>query len=190
MMKRSDSGAQGALPSPPALARYQALCAKVDEFFARAMARHGAEMACGSGCHDCCHVQLTITAVEAAEIRAHLPELDDAARRRLVARAASPDPDRCVALEEDGRCAIYPARPLVCRSHGLPIRLRDPRGLPMIESCHRNFTTAGPAAADSAAVLDQTTLSTLLLAVDAAHAAERGDTPGTRLPLGEVVRQK
>src|SRR5439155_26416995 len=79
----------------------------------------------------------------------------------------------CPALDDGGRCSIYPVRPLVCRSHGLPIRLGPPGSLPVIQTCFKNFTAGFDALAPDH-VLDQTTLSTLLGAVDAAEAADAG----------------
>lgn len=154
---------------PRTVSRLEELTRKVDAFFARVAVRHGTDMQCETGCSDCCHVRLTITAVEAEGIRAHVTTWSDEQRRKL----AAPGPaDRCAALDAAGRCRIYLARPLVCRSHGVPVRLRR-GGLPVVESCHRNFTRTTP---DPDCVLDQETLSATLLAVDAAEARARAQT--------------
>jgi Fe-S-cluster containining protein len=149
------------------VSRLDELHAKVDAFFARVEARHGDDMQCRTGCADCCRVRLTVTSVEAAAIRALVAGWP-AARRRALAAATDDDAaedaaeDRCAALDEAGRCRIYAARPIVCRSHGVPVRMR--RGqLPVIEVCPRNFTRTEPA---PDCVLDQTTLSALTLAID------------------------
>nr|HEX4315728.1 YkgJ family cysteine cluster protein [Kofleriaceae bacterium] len=159
------------------MSRYHELAAKVDAFFARAEARHGADMQCGSGCSDCCHVRLTVTAVEAHAIADELAGWDGA-RRAALAATARASHDRCAALDAGGRCLIYAARPFVCRSHGAPVRLRE-RGLPVIQSCHRNFTRTEP---DADCVLDQTTLSALVLAVDR---DDGGD--GSRVDLAALL---
>lgn len=143
------------------MTRLEELTHKVDAFFARVALRHGDDMQCASGCSDCCRVRLTITGVEAAAIRAHVTTWPAEQRRALA--ATGPD-DRCAALDAAGRCRIYPVRPLVCRSHGVPIRLRR-GGLPVVEACPRNFTHTTP---DPDCVLDQATLSAVLLAVDLA----------------------
>ena len=141
------------------MSRLPELHAKVDAFFARVEARHGDDMRCHTGCSDCCHVRLTVTSVEAAAIRAEVAGWPEAARRALAEVGPA---DRCAALDGAGRCRIYAARPIVCRSHGAPVRMR--RGaLPVVEVCPRNFTRTEPAAD---CVLDQTTLSALVLAVD------------------------
>ena len=128
-------------------------------------------MQCQTGCADCCHVRLTVTAVEAAAIRAYAAGLPHSVRPQLVTAACGGDTasdnrgDRCAALDPYDRCTIYPARPLVCRSHGVPIRMRT-GSLPVVQSCHRNFRRTAP---DADCVLDQATLSATLLALNAAE---------------------
>ena len=166
------------------MSRLGELTEKIDAFFTRVVGRHGTDMQCSTGCSDCCHVRLTITLVEAAAIRAHVATWPSA-RRRNLANTGPGDPrgepaggsapagtDRCAALDPAGRCKIYEARPLVCRSHGVPIRMRQ-GGLPVVQACHRNFTHTKP---DPDCILDQATLSATLLAVDLAEA--RGSHPG------------
>jgi uncharacterized protein len=167
------------------VSRYHELTAKVDGFFARVEGRHGGDMQCATGCSDCCHVRLTVTSAEAAQIRTLLGAMAPARRAELVPNGAHPD--RCAALSAAGRCQIYEARPFVCRTHGAPIRM-TPVSLPVIaspavsiESCFRNFTSTTP---DPDCVLDQTTLSALTLAVDR---AEGGD--GSRIDLAELLAE-
>ena len=56
------------------------------------------------------------------------------------------------------------------------------RSLPVVESCHRNFTARGPAAADPDCILDQTTLSALVLAADRQTGGD-----GTRIDLAKLL---
>lgn len=157
------------------MTRLGELHGKVDGFFTRVEARHGSDMQCATGCSDCCHVQLTITSVEAAAIRQLVERWPDDRRASL----AEPGP-HCAALDPQGRCKIYDARPIVCRSHGAPIRMRR-ASLPVIESCFRNFTQTEP---DADCVLDQETLSALTLAVD----RDAGGT-GERVDLATLVNE-
>jgi len=96
-----------------------------------------------------------------------------------VAGAAA---DRCAALDANGRCSIYAARPIVCRSHGAPIRMHDARSLPVVTACSNNFTARGPAAADPDCIIDQETLSAMVLAVDRDAGGD-----GTRIDLAELL---
>ncbi|MEZ4398483.1 MAG: YkgJ family cysteine cluster protein [Kofleriaceae bacterium] len=161
---------------------YDTLVAKVDAFVARVEARHPDDLACRPGCASCCHVRLTITTIEAAAVAAWVAAQPAAARAAIVAGVGAAAPGRCAALADDDRCRIYPARPLVCRSHGVPIRLRE-ASLPVVRACALNFTAAGPAAADADCVLDQELVSTTLGLLDRAG----GAAPGTRLDLAEVL---
>ncbi len=158
---------------PGDVSRLDELNAKIDAFFARVADRHGDDMRCHTGCSDCCHVRLTITAVEADAIRQSVDSWDNARRGALAANARGAPADRCAALDPAGRCLIYETRPTVCRSHGAPIRMRVD-SLPVIQSCHRNFTHTTP---DPDCVLDQQTLSALVLAIDrdAGHDGARVD---------------
>lgn len=157
------------------MSRLDELHAKVDAFFARVEARHGDDMQCRTGCADCCRVRLTVTGAEAAGIRALVAGWPEARRRAL---AEVGPPDRCAALDADDRCRIYAARPIVCRSHGVPVRMRR-GGLPVIEACHRNFTRIEPA---PECILDQETLSMLTLALD----REAGGS-GARVDLASLL---
>jgi Fe-S-cluster containining protein len=144
------------------VSRYRELAGKVDAFFARVVNRHGDAMQCGSGCSDCCHVRLSVTTVEADAIREELGTWHPERRAQLAENLREARTDRCAALDPGGRCLVYSVRPIVCRSHGAPVRMTK-RSLPVIEVCHRNFAGVEP---EPDCVIDQTTLSTLVLAVN------------------------
>jgi hypothetical protein len=171
-------------------ARLAELRSKVDAFFGRVEARYPGALACAPGCADCCRRELTVTAVEAAGIAAAVRALDPAARAELVRRARGGDP--CVALAADGTCAVYDARPIVCRSHGVPIRYAEPtpdgkRALPVLDACFKNFTDLALDTVEPGCVLDQHTLSVVLGALNAAFAEETGAPRGHRPALRDVV---
>lgn len=161
------------------MSRLGELTAKVDGFFARVEARHGDDMQCTTGCSDCCHVRLTITGVEAAAIREHVASWPQERRRALADHGPA---DHCAALGSDGRCKIYGARPIVCRSHGAPIRMRRD-SLPVVEACFRNFIRVEP---EADCVLDQETLSALTLAVDR-DAGGNGERVDLAALVGELA---
>ena len=164
------------------------LWAKVDAFGARVDARMPGERACGEGCHDCCAPGLSVTTIEGEAIAAFVERATPAEQTRLreaLARAAG---DRCAALDARGACTIYEARPIVCRSHGLPIRVAGPeRRLPMIDACPKNFVGRDLDGLERECVLDQATLSTMLGAIDAAFADASGACRGLRAPLAALL---
>ncbi len=168
------------------------LFAKVDAFFDRASSAFPGPdgITCSSGCDDCCRRRLTITRIEADAIASALAGLGDDARRAL-AGSIDRSPEACAALVH-GRCSIYGARPLVCRTHGLPIRFReagDRRALPLVDACPRNFGGRELAGLPPGSVLDQATLSTVLGALDAARADEAAAPRGERVDLAEHLRR-
>ena len=170
--------------------RYRELVGRGDAFVARVGARHASELRCGPGCDGCCRTRLTITAVEADAIASWAASEPPAVGAALAAGGRAPVDAaavRCAALDGAGRCRIYPVRPLVCRSHGVPIRLGASRGLPVITACELNFTARGPAAADADCVLDQELVSTTLGLIDHAAGADAGGPPRPRRDLADVL---
>jgi Fe-S-cluster containining protein len=161
---------------------YAALVAKVDAFVERVTARHADDLRCAAGCASCCHDRLTLTTVEADAIIAWAAAQPADAIAAIADAAREAPIDRCAALDDADRCRIYAARPLVCRSHGVPIRLHE-RGLPVVTACTLNFTARGPAAADADCVLDQTLVSTTLGVIDRAA----GGDVDQRVDLAELL---
>jgi hypothetical protein len=88
--------------------------AVVDELVAPLVAAHGARLLCRSGCRGCCADGLSVFAVEAAVLRRHHAALLDGG----IPGAEG----ACAFLDGDGACRVYPHRPYVCRTQGLPLR--------------------------------------------------------------------
>jgi len=180
---------------PTARERLGELFAKVDAFFDRGAARFpGADgVTCHAGCDDCCRRRFSVTAIEAEVIAEELAALPAEARERLAAHALRGDPSVCAALIE-GRCAVYAARPMICRTHGLPIRFAAPepqltkvRSLPVVDACPRNFRGRDLGELPADMILDQTTLSMVLGALDTARALETGRPRGERVELASLL---
>jgi len=96
--------------------RLRGFCDALREAVSR---RYGDQLACRPGCSGCC-ILAGVNMLEAAVL--------------LLARRDRPHPPvrpaGPVGLEDDipcpllhkGLCGLYPARPLICRTHGLPLR--------------------------------------------------------------------
>lgn len=78
---------------------------------------HGQRLQCRRGCSDCCVDDVGIFEVEARRIR---HEVGEDLRGEVAGPAGG-----CAFLDPDGACRIYPARPYVCRTQGLPLRWID-----------------------------------------------------------------
>ncbi len=178
-----------------ALEALAALHDKLDVFTERVRGRYPAALSCGPGCHDCCQPGLSVTAVEAESVAAWLEEQDDVVLARLERALSERRADRCAALDESGACSIYPVRPVVCRSHGLALRLREgepvvsseKRRLPLLDACPKNFVQHDLTALEPDCILDQLTLSTTLGAIDAAFCDSAGMARGSRYAIDSLL---
>ena len=103
--------------------QYENLLARVDVTCAEIEKRRADDLECRKGCTMCCNVQLSLSPVETDSVRLALAALAPEPRERIRERAKAlpadaPDDTPCVMLEEEGACAIYSARPLICRTQG------------------------------------------------------------------------
>ncbi len=142
-------------------------------------------IACRRGCDGCCrHISLfPVEAVNLAQGLLRLPE-KDAIQIREKARAASPD-GPCPLLE-DGACRLYAFRPIICRTHGLPILTRE-FGNPTIDFCTKNFREIE--SLPGRAVIDLDLLNTSLAAINALFVARFFTCPPEkeRLTIAEAL---
>lgn len=121
------------------LGNYQDLVAKVDRKFAEIRAEAGSAMTCHVGCHGCCAPDLTVSKIEKEAIRqALLADEAGLLKARDIAKTKPHGDRRCSFLSKEGRCAIYAYRPLICRSHGAPVRFRVKQHLAK-DVCPLNF---------------------------------------------------
>lgn len=91
-----------------------ALHEEVDRLAQALADRHGSRLRCARGCSGCCLDGLTVYEVEAERIRRHHAD--------LLRRGAPHPAGACAFLDGAGACRIYPDRPYVCRTQGLPLR--------------------------------------------------------------------
>jgi len=163
---------------------------KVDADFAAIQQRQAARMQCRAGCSACCRARLSITRVEEAFLRRGLATLSEERRAELSARTREKNREMCPALDDDGRCGIYPFRPLICRTYGVPLRhSRDVELInpPIIDVCDLNFTETSLKVLPAADVLDQTALVEALEAIDRDHRADSGLPQGHRIPIAQIL---
>jgi Fe-S-cluster containining protein len=165
------------------LENYLALLKRVDELCGDTAARFASHISCRAGCDACCR-HLSIFAVEAAALRqalCALPEADAAFIRQKAQQSRSEDP--CPLLH-DGLCLLYQARPIICRTHGLPLLIsRD--GESGVDFCPENFRELS--STPGSAVIDLDRLNATLAAVNALSLAT---FPGPeRQTMAEALRR-
>ena len=145
-----------------ALAPYRALREQVDLLCARIARDYPDALNCRAGCADCCRLA-GVLPVEAASLYLAGQALPSPAREQLRRRLADPARGDVCPLLVAERCSLYAARPIICRTHGLPL-LIDEGGNARVDRCPLNFT--GYAALPGAAIIHLERLNTALVTVN------------------------
>lgn len=168
------------------LAEHEAALQKIDDAVTRASTLARDALSCRQGCSACCVEGLSVLPVEAALILS-----------AGLAPPARPQPGRCVFLDEDGACTVYPVRPVVCRTHGLALRGAEQSTAPSkprahlsvlgddVSACALNYTERAPTTAE---VLDAGRVMMLLVTVDRRYRARVGlEDDLSRVALDDVA---
>ena len=176
------------------MARFDSLASGVAREFEAIRQRNRGSMQCREGCADCCRCRLSITRVEEAYLREGLKRLPLSVRLELKARATTEihANEMCPALDANGCCQIYEWRPLICRSHGVPLRYRHPVPLihpSRIDVCEKNFTEVSTKSVPIEDVLDQTSLTGELAEIDAEYCDEHELPCGEKVPLAHILAE-
>ncbi len=160
--------------------KYRELLKKIDEKGAELSALHGSSLRCGLGCHSCCKPDLTIFPVEAEHIQSFLAENPAKAKAAAENEVSKPfGGQRCSFLDAQGACIIYEARPVVCRTHGFPLEIKED-SRKYRDACPLNFEEQSLADLPAHSVFNLQLLNTLLGLID--HNSQ-GDKAGQRLSL-------
>ncbi len=183
-------------------AELEALWRGIDEVFAAAREHHPEALSCRAGCADCCVAGLVVNELEQAALERWLAGLGRTRLEQLLALAEREDEHACVLLDQDAACSIYPARPVVCRSFGLPFRVRDEEPPPhrvrlpvidgrraelrVVDTCHKNFVTVRHAALHPAAIMDQASLQQRVLVLSRAQQRESAAASDASSPVSLV----
>jgi len=107
---------------------YNGLIEKLNNYEERLLQRYGKSINCKKGCAGCCILE-SVFSIEAYMIYHYAIDAGIASE----SFASSAREDSCILLKDKG-CAIYPARPVICRTHGYPL-LADGK----IDMCPENF---------------------------------------------------
>jgi uncharacterized protein len=168
------------------LRNYRALQARVDLICQGIENEFSAHLACHAGCDGCCR-HISLFPVEAAALAAALDDLPREQAELIRARARGASSAAPCPLLENGRCLLYAARPIICRTHGLPlITLKE--GERTIDFCPLNFRDLD--SLPGKAVIDLDRLNTTLAAINALYVAEffRIVPPAKeRIPIAEAL---
>jgi hypothetical protein len=175
-------------PMKNLLDNYRQVIARVDDLCRGIEAALQGQINCAEGCGSCC-TAITLFPVEAAALRAAvdaLPEAEASAIRDHVREHAGGE--RCPLLSHE-RCLLYDARPIICRTHGLPILYTDGPER-RIDCCPRNLE--GCEALSGSTVIDLDRLNVLLAAVNSLFRSQTEAPPELpeRMTIAETLLGK
>jgi hypothetical protein len=169
------------------LESYRQLVAKVDRFAAGVTELYAGQLVCRRGCDACC-THIGISAVEALALALAVSGLPSGEAAVLRQRAAVMRDGAVCPLLADGACLLYAARPIICRTQGLPLLVAE-EGEKRVDHCPLNFRSIETIS--GSAVLDLETLNQALGAINLfclRELAEQGIDLPERLPLAEALR--
>jgi len=166
------------------LDNYKQLTARVDALCNAIAATLGEQITCSAGCSSCC-TAITVFPVEAAAMREALKTLPDRQAeeiRRHISEHA--DDERCPLLHHH-HCLLYDARPIICRTHGLPI-IYTANGQRSSDCCPLNLSETETVPGSSVVDIDK--LNTLLVAVNSIYMSQ-SECPetGIRMAIAEAL---
>ncbi|MGD2096648.1 MAG: hypothetical protein PVG35_03650 [Desulfobacterales bacterium] len=142
---------------------YRDLVAWVDRLIGDVRRKYPADITCHQGC-DCGCRNLSIFPIEALSVFVAIRELPTETAATIRQRAIANSIWDCPLLE-DRACGLYPFRPIICRTHGLPLQTKF-NGRPSVGYCRHNFKNRPAIPRD--AVIDLDGINNLLRDVNAA----------------------
>ena len=169
---------------PDLLDNYSQLVTRVDALCHGIAADLGGQITCAAGCSSCC-IPITVFPVEAAAMRKELATLPTQQADKIRQHVSQPfDTEHCPLLHNH-RCVLYAARPIICRTHGLPIIYTE-HGQRQSDCCPRNLSEAESVSGSSVVNLD--TLNTLLVAVNSIYLTQSVSSElSERLTISEII---
>lgn len=173
-------------PSDGSLANYRLLLDRIDNLCERITEEFASEISCKAGCSGCCR-HLTLFAVEAASLISAVKNLPDDLRSMLGGRMDWAEDSACPLLIDEC-CAVYSARPVICRTHGLPL-IFETDGTKSIDCCPENFKES--LSLTGSAVINIETVNTLLFTINTMFVAKTDDKrlkQKDRFTIADIIR--
>lgn len=169
------------------LENYKQLITRVDALCSSIAGALGKQISCSDGCSSCC-TSITVFPVEAAAMRDALEKLPRPEAEKILRHISEhAEDERCPILFQH-HCMLYEARPVICRTHGLPI-VYTAEGQLKSDCCPLNLSET--AALSGSTVVDLDKLNTLLVAVNSVYLSQsESSETDLRVTIAEALVRK
>ncbi len=169
------------------LKNYRQLIERVDALCVSIASSLGNQITCSAGCSSCC-TSITVFPVEAAALRIALKSLPDRQAEEIIRHVSEHAGDERCPLLLHHRCLLYEARPIICRTHGLPIIFTTDSHR-SIDCCPHNITETESLSGSN--VIDLDKLNTLLVAVNSIYLTQTESVEeDIRVTIAEALARK
>lgn len=160
---------------------YSRLIVRLAKETLRLKARHGAAIQCHPGCSDCC-MAFSVFPLEAALLQEAINAIPEEIKTVMLRSQAGKKADAACPFLVNDLCVVYDARPVICRSHGLPLAYIDEeQGIIEVSACPINFGAEATFTEEDLLFLDQ--FNAELAELNAAYCKDRGMLPHIRIPI-------
>jgi Fe-S-cluster containining protein len=166
------------------LSNYYKLRIAIDALIEELEQIHKVHLSCKRGCDLCC-MAISVFPVEFYAIR---EELGDKINSGLL---PAPKYEEDCRFLKNHNCAIYPSRPIICRTHGLPMLYMNSEGTEWeLSHCELNFADFDPDEFSHENTYPQDTLNSKLFMINrdfVAKFTEESYSDQDRIPLSELI---
>lgn len=110
-------------------------------FFDKIHAKHATQMECKKGCSKCCQTDISVFEIEADRISDWFAAQSPEEQTRLLELWKTPHQESYCTFLYNDQCTVYEARPLICRTQGLPLYVATEN---VLDYCPLNFKDGDP----------------------------------------------
>lgn len=170
---------------------YRRLVEKVEGFFLKVREAYPDQLVCGEGCSECCNTSFKVFPMEAWALKQWWEDRIRPESTSLSFPSGMPSGQGgvkasvrgvCMFLSED-RCIVYPARPIICRTQGLPVLVRREKRNLEVRFCKKNFRQpSGTFTIKGEFLLDLDVLNVTLAVLDESFRRGWGQVSPQNLP--------
>jgi len=164
----------------PGILAYRELIAEVQKTADKLESIHKDQLCCQPGCFECC-VNLSVFRVE-------FDSISDAVQ--MENNILNFDKDMKCGFLKQNLCSIYQHRPLICRTHGLPILFLDDNKKWQVDFCEKNFLSPGSHIFNANNTLNIEQLNLRLYTINQEYCLAQGNNPDQRIDLCSLVSKR